>query len=1433
MKAIVPLNIAAIRVSPTDNSNVVTQFKGRVANFDNLPYGQKSSLTSTGDAVVQLLESNDSPQAPLYTGIHLHWELPDYFRKGVQPVGGSNVIFPQVPNRWLVVRYLSVYNPGDNTWGAVSNFSWVVESDYISMSQLKDMDGVTRPSVPVPLPVNPAFGEQPYRFMGRVVNASEWPKTAAGDQYLSDFNDEDGNPCYLNSIGFLDPGFSSYYPDCCSVFGFLDRFLDNPVIYNALKNGTPIQFKASYQVMGWISDGNDPLDGIATQVVGQYQNYVTNCNQQDTEITKTPADFFTNIAQQNFRWLFNKADITYTLDANKNIETLDIPDKTICTGIAQEIVWDMLVSPGTSSFLGDPETPTQPGVWTDNDLKVAIGNTSIEALSALLKYDNGNTDNDPDLLGNYEYLLDALQLGLLNNLEAQGNNVIALEEALHSSGFAREQGGLQWIVQQKPSDPSKPPAPVDPDTEISLPLTLAEELNLLNQAQKNYDMGRGALKLMRRQLYMDWYRYIKMYAGNIVSPNVSVNALTNFLTTKGKSELDAVVNKGNAVGVLVYISAPDNSGSVIDVQQPAGGDSSAAYAVWDKLNQFKQEMGEYPDWQIIAVPAPSFWLPTDPVAVMEGSRMEPARRNGATSDIQVRLTPELLGQLGISYNGNAFSINAATVPGQATLNTSIPYQDDFSAVIGEACLLIPSLAPNVATALQGLGGGGTNPAVADYSGFVTALSSAQGGVSGLEKGTPLIGLYNAVRQPDYVPVANPVQAVTVPLPINVTFTNTAANGWVPDAVQWNTQMQYPEFSENRYDPFLPVSLIWNLSLDPLQKKLDKLDYSNTNLTDFFQLNPDAIDYQYSVNNLPITTGDEVSYDSSVVMSKKATFSLTYQIDSFEANYPNDPADPTLSQISNDYKSRKILSQTMSGLNVEQLLCYYIPQISVEDLTMGSRDSVTTAIKNAALTANVGDNWYDYAFNSQAPIPTGPQALANFGPLRGGFFSVNGLEVVDVFGQRMVLGTPVKNPDGSLQVIPAMTMAPLPGDTANAGKIFLPPRILAPTRLWFHWLSAAHNNTVSGISSDFVEMNTHPATSPVCGWVLPNHLDNSLFFYDAEGAAVGSFGVEHGNLRYRTRAGNINNPSDMLSIDIGPYGDTDPPVNVHLANFMWYINNKSGGAGGSGDFLTDLMQAILNSDRYINPANFAQDASLSVLIGRPLAISRSIISMETSGNLLPLNQADTQATDPWPLDVNAGRYEYTDRIAHSTANLDQVQFPLRLGDLSNIDDGLVGYLIEQNATDPYGNGTFYAPAANPSGSHGVSVPSATNIQLTLNASPIVLTLLMDPRAAVHATAGVLPVEELGIPADQYSNTLKNLQMTFFTTPVLQKRQGLIVPLPAQSGYVWSWLNPGDQPQVPLAANASNSNSSWDYTPQTLLEGWLALTPDPNPAPDNTN
>jgi hypothetical protein len=813
----------------------------------------------------------------------------------------------------------------------------------------------------------------------------------------------------------------------------------------------------------------------------------------------------------------------------------------------------------------------------------------------------------------------------------------------------------------------------------------------------------------------------------------------------------------------------------------------------------------HPGWQLSATTAIPFSLPTDPVLVMEGARLQPVRRNGPGPNIGIRVSGELLNTLQFKYENNTFTITTGDLLNVPTMPDRIPMKADVQGLVNETYLLVPTLSATVADALKAKGGSG-NPAVSKYAEFVSSLNLAQGGLSPAEGGKPS-GLFAAVHDPDKPMTPNPTETVSTPLALSVTFTNDAANGWPPDTVAWNTQPALPEFTPTRFDPFLPVFLLWTAQLEPL-KRDDGSNYGAENLTNYFELDADGIDYRYQAGT-NFTTGKPVKYARSVTLSKATTYSLTNQIDTYVRNYPTDEqTDATLEEAKATYESRKIISQGLSGLDLEQTLRTLIPKVPVQDLVKGSRDIITTDVSNAAVE-NPIDDWYNFGFNGYAPIDVGPLAQNNFGPFRSGFAEIFTLEIVDVFGQRMILNTSVTNPDGSLQTIVADSLKPAPGDTVNKDKIFFPPRLLAPARLWFAWLSAKHNERMP---DDFVEMNSHPATSPVFGWVMPNHLDNSLFFYDADGAAIGSFGVEHSDLVYRTRAGNPNNPQDLLEKDIGPNGS--PTVNPHIAKFMWYVHDTK-----DFQFLLDLMNTIENSDKFINPVKFAQDPALAVLIGRPLALTRAVIGLESSGNVLPLSQADVTPNDPFPSDVRDFRYRYVDRQVTSSAKLADVEFPVRLGDLANIDDGLVGYLIEVAGPNPYQK--FYSPAAPPDGTHGVVRPQPDTIELTLNAGTKTVTMLVDPRAPVHATTGVLPVQSRQIPPDQYAETVRKLAVTFFTHPLLSLNEKLVVPLPQESAYEWSWVTFGSTTPLQLPANAANEFATFGYTPQTILEGWLRL------------
>jgi hypothetical protein len=71
------------------------------------------------------------------------------------------------------------------------------------------------------------------------------------------------------------------------------------------------------------------------------------------------------------------------------------------------------------------------------------------------------------------------------------------------------------------------------------------------------------------------------------------------------------------------------------------------------------------------------------------------------------------------------------------------------------------------------------------------------------------------------------------------------------------------------------------------------------------------------------------------------------------------------------------------------------------------------------------------------------------------------------------------------------------DVAPEALVQMPPRLLQPARLRFDF--------VSGMNGELI-VDHHAATSPICGWLLPNYLDRALLCYDPTGAPLGELRV---------------------------------------------------------------------------------------------------------------------------------------------------------------------------------------------------------------------------------------------------------------------------------------------------------------------------------------
>ena len=199
-----------------------------MADFSRLPYFDKQRKRDINPNIANISEEIVSQpfqnqNLHLKAGIHLHWSLPDALTRGIHVTDAATkkvtTTFPAVPNRWLVTR-----SHKDNK----IEKQWVVESDYL----YPPGEGSQSGSIAYPIEVQE---EQPFRYMGRKVPLDLWLQK----------NDTSDASKYLNSltaVGYGEPAFSAFYPNCHSVFGFHDNDIDKDF-------GEKI-----YDVVGWYSE---------------------------------------------------------------------------------------------------------------------------------------------------------------------------------------------------------------------------------------------------------------------------------------------------------------------------------------------------------------------------------------------------------------------------------------------------------------------------------------------------------------------------------------------------------------------------------------------------------------------------------------------------------------------------------------------------------------------------------------------------------------------------------------------------------------------------------------------------------------------------------------------------------------------------------------------------------------------------------------------------------------------------------------------------------------------------------------------------------------------------------------------------------------------------------------------------------------------------
>jgi hypothetical protein len=434
-------------------------------------------------------------------------------------------------------------------------------------------------------------------------------------------------------------------------------------------------------------------------------------------------------------------------------------------------------------------------------------------------------------------------------------------------------------------------------------------------------------------------------------------------------------------------------------------------------------------------------------------------------------------------------------------------------------------------------------------------------------------------------------------------------------------------------------------------------------------------------------------------------------------------------------------------------------------------------------------------------------LAPFVALRAGYLRIRRLRLVDCFGQVLDLAGSSAAAQADMTGIirsEPMTVADRPD------LLELAPRFTAPTRLMFRFMAADDDAT-----------EARADRSPLCGFLMPDHLDAELQFHGPDGTGIGAVRFDRdAGVQWEDAPGQ---PSTVGASPLRAIG------NPHLAGIArglvdWGVADATRGDPDLDTALSSLLRVIDTTLWTVDPFGHTGDEHLSLLVGHPVSVMRARLTLEIREPVAP-------------------------------EALQTHRVPVRIGALAQWQDGLLGYFVDDDyrtlhLPDPAAAG-FARPIGpgrgflqNPTRTSGYYDHFADDLGIAAGASPVshdfvdpsgmiflrpgqtvMLTLLMEPHSVVNATCGLLPRKAIGMRREWVHQGLAAIAPTFRFGPVLVDPKRIRMPLAAELNGTWSWCHRVDATtwKEDQVVN-SNGDGELPRDPVEGQEGWLKLTPE---------
>ena len=576
------------------------------------------------------------------------------------------------------------------------------------------------------------------------------------------------------------------------------------------------------------------------------------------------------------------------------------------------------------------------------------------------------------------------------------------------------------------------------------------------------------------------------------------------------------------------------------------------------------------------------------------------------------------------------------------------------------------------------------------------------------------------------------------------------------------------FVDGSNQPFSPLFMDWKVEWRP--SPLDSNGFpQNWQLGD--------LDYEWNGTLIP-KPDHPMIFSGRTGINPLAPRTLTSQIESFaitdEFKHLPTEIQTELIQVKEAIGNADFIAQSLHGLT-DSLATRQLTQSA----PIQSRFQGTVVLPESGPLRDLVN-----ASQSSVPIYVGDGSTPPpFSPIRAGHLRILQLWVVDAFG--MVVQAPPEGATGDQYIF----LKPPPSTALVTPKfenefIQFAPRFTQPARLNFTQIDA---------TDDSLETTSAHARSPICGWLMPNHLDDSLSIFDSAGNSLGEV------ISILKDEGQTGLRWDIAPGIDRPLGSPPAIANARLRGFVDALLAR--GVLGN-DALRDLLDAIDTALWSTDPLGNQGGENAAVLVGRPLALVRARLTIDLMGApFLQFNQALAQTGVHYP---PAKPPDFT-----------KAPFSVRIGDGGFQTNGVLGYFVNDDYNTFYSvygtdletavlrrtlaaGGDFETALMTASRGGAAAARRASDYVQSnhdgVRVAPLAadrkdevyLSILMDPRGEIPVVSGAFPIIYSPLPPGPVTIALENLAITFRVGPVLVDPGQIRMPVPSELRGDWSWI-----------------------------------------------